>query len=222
MTGDGRWSTAARAVADELWEAQHRHPVVRGIADGTLAVDRLERWVREDWCFLVDYARVLAFAAGRATELDAVARWAEVAHSTLADELRLHRSYAAQFGITEDELADHAPGRATAGYTDFLLRCAVAEPYEVLVAALLPCMWGFSEIGLRLAAEGAAPEDERYRAWIGSYADEGFAALAAWCRDEADRAASRVDDAARAAMTRAFLRCSEHELAFWDQVLQDG
>ncbi len=37
------WSAQARAAAGERWEAQHRHPVVRGIADGTLPVERLER-----------------------------------------------------------------------------------------------------------------------------------------------------------------------------------
>ncbi|HYF24898.1 MAG TPA: thiaminase II, partial [Baekduia sp.] len=173
------WSAAAREAADELWESQHRHPVVRGIADGSLPVDRLEAWVRQDWLFLVDYARVLAFAAARAPDLAAVTRWAATAHATLHEELTLHRSFAAQFGISEAELERAGAWPATAAYTDFLLRCAAAEPYEVLVAAILPCMWGFSEIGLRLADEGAAPADERYRAWIASYADEGFAALAA-------------------------------------------
>ena len=39
---------------------------------------------------------------------------------------------------------------------DFLLRTAALGDYAELVAALLPCMWGYAEIGERLAAAGAA------------------------------------------------------------------
>ena len=216
MTG---WSAAAREAAGERWEAQHRHPVVRGIAEGTLPVERLERWVRQDYVFLVDYARVLALGAARAPDLATMAGFADVARSTLHEEMALHRSYAAEFGISEEALEAEPASVATAGYVDFLLRHAAGGDFEDLVAVLLPCMWGFSEIGARLVTEGAAPSDERFRRWIAMYGDPEFAALAQWCRDVADRAAAGVAEERRARMTTLFVRSVEHELAFWDQVL---
>ena len=69
----------------------------------------------------------------------------------------------------------------TRAYTDFLVRIAATGDYAELVAALLPCMWGFSEIGLTLAARGL-PADQRYAKWVRIYADPEFAALAGWCR----------------------------------------
>ena len=39
-----------------------------------------------------------------------------------------------------------------------------------LAAALLPCMWGYAEIGARLAAAGP-PDHPGYAAWIATYAD---------------------------------------------------
>ena len=44
-----------------------------------------------------------------------------------------------------------APSRRDSGYTDFLLRTAALGDSGELVAALLPCMWGYSELGQGLA-----------------------------------------------------------------------
>ena len=49
-----------RRAADPIWRAQHEHPFVRGVGDGTLPADRFARYVRQDYLFLVDYARLVA------------------------------------------------------------------------------------------------------------------------------------------------------------------
>ena len=103
---------------------------------------------------------------------------------------------------------------ATAGYTDFLLRTAALGDYAELVAALLPCMWGYAEIGERLAVAGV-PDHAGYATWIATYADPEFQSLAAWARELCDTAADAGPDA-RARMHQAFRTCSEHELAFWE------
>jgi len=43
-----RFSDELRADADALWQAQLDHPFVRGIADGSLPLDRFRFWVRQD------------------------------------------------------------------------------------------------------------------------------------------------------------------------------
>ena len=103
----------------------------------------------------------------------------------------------------------------TRGYTDFLLRVAATGDFAELTAALLPCMWGFSEIGRRLA-EQPRPVDARYAAWVEMYADPEFAALADWCRDLVDRLAADAGPNARSRMEQAFITSSRYELAFWE------
>jgi thiaminase (transcriptional activator TenA) len=85
-----------------------------------------------------------------------------------------------------------------------------------VVAALLPCMWGYSELGQRLA-HAQAPAERRYRRWIEMYAGEDFANLARWCRDVCDEAAAGMAEQARTKMRDAFLASSQHELDFWEQ-----
>jgi thiaminase/transcriptional activator TenA len=103
----------------------------------------------------------------------------------------------------------------TRAYTDFLLRVATTGDFADLVAALLPCMWGFSEIGQRLAA-GPQPSNHPYAAWIEAYASPDFAQLAEWCRHLLDRLAGEVGEQGRRRMQEAFLTSSRYELAFWE------
>lgn len=49
-----RFSEQLREAAAGLWDAQHEHPFVRGIVDGTLAADRFRFYVRRDYLFLIE------------------------------------------------------------------------------------------------------------------------------------------------------------------------
>ena len=188
---------------------------MRGIGDGTLDLERFRFWLRQDYLFLIEYARMLAFGTARAPDLETMAGFAELAYSTLASEMQLHRDYAAQFGITADELDREAMAPTTRAYTDFLVRTAAVGDFAALVAPLLPCMWGFNEIGLRLASR-PRPSDDRYAAWIETYADDEFTRLAGWCRQLCDRIAADAGRQVRGEMHRAFTASSHHELAFWE------
>jgi thiaminase/transcriptional activator TenA len=209
------FSADLRAAADAVWQAQHDHPFVRGIGDGTVDTAQFERWVRQDYRFLVEYCRLFALAAARAPDLATLRRFAELLESTAAAEMDLHRRYAARFGITPAELEAEEMAPVTRAYTDFLIRTAAVGDFAELASALLPCMWGFSEIGQRLADRGR-PADERCAAWIDAYADPEFASLAGWCRELVDRLAADAGPATRERMREAFLVSSRYELAFWD------
>jgi len=212
---DAPFSVQLRAGADALWQAQHDHPVVRGIGDGSLPPAAFARYVRQDYLFLIDYARLLALGAARAPDLDTMRRFAELAQAILGEEMELHRAFAAGLGITAAELEAEEPAPETTIYTDFLVRTAATGDFGELAAALLPCMWGYAEVGQRLAERGL-PEEEAYARWIEMYASAEFAALATWCRGLVDRLAAETGEAGRARMRRAFETCSRHELGFWD------
>ena len=91
-------------VARPSWEAQLAHPFVRGIGDGTLDEERFKRWVRQDYRYLEQFARVFAWAAAKADRLESMRWYARVLDLTLNSEMELHRGYASRFGISRDEL----------------------------------------------------------------------------------------------------------------------
>lgn len=209
-----RFTDRLHELAEPIWEAQHAHPFVRGIGDDTLDVEKFKFWVRQDYLFLIDYARLLAMAVAKAPDLATMRRFAELVRSTLNTEMELHRAYAAEFGISSQELELETKAATTQAYTDFLLRTAAGD-YVELLAALLPCFWGFSEIGQRLGEE-PRPADDRYNKWIDMYASQEFVELADWCRRLVDNVAEAQPEATLRQMEEAFLTSSRYELAFWE------
>jgi thiaminase (transcriptional activator TenA) len=209
------FSHRLRRGAAELWEAQQEHPFVRGIGDGTLDHERFRFYMRQDYLFLIEYGRVLALACARAPRLELMERFADLAQATLRTEMDLHRAYAADWGISRGDLERERPHTVTRGYTDFLLRTAALGDFGELVAALLPCMWGYSELGQRLA-QGQRSTDGRYARWIEVYSGEEFAKLARWCRGVCDQVAADAGEETRGRMQEAFLASSRHELEFWE------
>ena len=210
-----RFSDRLRRVVDPVWEAQHAHPFIRGIGDGSLEVARFRHWVRQDYRFLIEYARMLATAAARAPDLATMTKLAALTNETLATEMSLHRSYAEEFGIGNEELEREEMSPTCRAYTDFLVRTAATGSFPEVVGALLPCMWGFTEIGLGLAAKGK-PSDRRYAAWIDMYSSPEFVELADWCRTLIDHVAAGLPESEMAKVEEAFVTSSRYEFLFWE------
>lgn len=211
----GSFSAGLRADSAVIWEAQHAHPFVRGIAEGTLPDAVFAHFLAQDYVFLIAYARLLALGAARAPELATMERFAALTQAILGEEMELHRSICSDVGIDAATLEQTVPAPTTQAYTDFLLRTASLGDVAELAAALLPCMWGYAEVGARLAA-GPRPAVPRYAAWIDTYADPGFQELASWCRGLVDDYGRDASPGQRERMAVAFRTCSRHELAFWE------
>lgn len=210
-----RFSDHLRITANHIWQAQHEHPFVRGIGDGTLDIERFSVWLRQDYLFLIDYAKFFAVAVVRAPDLAAMTTFSRLLHEILHREMELHRSYCGEFGISPQDLEQSKKLPTTQGYTDFLLRTGTTNNYTELLGALLPCMWGYAELGERLAQQGL-PDDDRYRRWINVYADPEFAELAEWCRRLVDDACYNISSDRVERVENAFITSSRYELAFWE------
>jgi len=83
-------------------------------------------------------------------------------------------------------------------------------------AAILPCSWGYCEIGQMLASRGAPSPQPLYARWIEMYDSSEFAELADWLRSFVDRMALERGPRALAQMERGFMRSSQFEYMFWD------
>ena len=202
-------------AAREVWDAQIEHPFVQGLGDGTLEEERFRRWVLQDYLYLKEFARIFAWACAKAERLESMGWYAAVLDLTLNTEMELHREYAARFGLSPEELEAEEMWPTTRAYTDFLVRTAADGDMAELLAALLPCAWGYSWIGKRLAEE-EPPEDQRYADWIEQYASEEFAEATQWLRDELDRVAAHAGPEKRERLTELFVLSSKYEWLFWE------
>ena len=160
----------AGALWDEnrdLAEAALAHPFVSGIADGSLPREAFAGYVAQDAFFLQGFARAYELALARSGD-DAFAELL----AGVREELGLHASYAERWGI---DLGGVEPADATRAYVDFLLDRASRGSVGLTCAAMTPCMRLYAFLGQSLAGT----ETGDYAEWVRTYADPGFAELAA-------------------------------------------
>jgi thiaminase/transcriptional activator TenA len=199
----------------ELRAAIHNLPFNRELAAGTLDQARFQFYITQDALYLDQYARILVMAGARGPDGATLRLFGECALEAVAVEQALHGQYLTQFGA---DALEAEPSPDCLGYTSFLLATAYHEPWEVLMAALLPCFWIYWDVGNAIAREAAA--NNPYRAWIDTYSDEGFGNAVRAVVAATDKAAEGATDAVRRRMMTAFVRSSQYEYLFWDGAYQ--
>ena len=213
-----RFSEEAWQRTAGLREAIHRLPFNTELAAGTLRPDRFRSYILQDAIYLGEYARVLALVAATAPDAGTVQWFGGAAVEAIAVEQALHGRYLAEFGVDPAAIAAAEPSPDCLAYTSFLLATAHQLPWEVAVAAVLPCFWIYWDVACAITRE-AAPQNP-YRAWIDAYADPRFGDAVQMVIGIADRAASTATPARRADMLAAFGRCAQYEFLFWDGAYQ--
>jgi len=192
------------------------HPFVTGVGDGSLPVGRFKHYITQDYAYLIDYSRVLAIASARAPKLEDMSWFAGLLDETLNQEMALHRSYCQEFGIGAQELEATEPAPTTLAYTSFLMKTAYNGSFGELLASLLPCQWGYWEIGDHLQKKGLPTSSPLYAQWIEMYSSDEFSALAHHIRDMTDRIGADSGSAELAAMGQAYTNSVILEQRFWD------
>src|SRR5690242_5216573 len=198
------FSVAAWRRTARLRQAIDELPFNTGLAAGTLSRERFQGYSVQDALYLAQYSRILALAGAKGPDAKTLNAFGACALEAVAVEQALHERYLTEFGVDPARLADAEPSPDCLGYTSFLLATAYHDPWEVLVAALLPCFWIYWDVGSRIARTSAA--DNPYRAWIDTYADEAFGEAVRTVIGITDHAAAATTAAIRTRMMTAFIR----------------
>lgn len=206
-----------------IWEKTHQHPFVVGIGTGELPVQSFIRYMKQDYVFLIDYAKLFAFGSVKARDLESMGYFAKLLDETLNGEMELHRHYAARFGITNQQLEDTRPTPINLAYTRYMLNVAQNGSLEELISTLLPCMWSYWEIGRMLAEKyPGSTEHPFYGDWVKMYSSDEFGALTIWLINRLDQLVEDKPQRELDVIEEHFLTTSRFEYMFWDMVHQGG
>lgn len=215
MTKSIKFTDELRQYASPIWEADLKHPFVRGIADGSLPKEKFKFYLIQDYLFLLDYSRVFAYGAIKAHDEATMALFAKLLNETLNTEMDLHRGYSEKFGITPAEMESAPVAPTTHAYTRHLLHVAQTGTLGDVIAGVLPCQWGYAEIGTTLAEQGGSPEP-LYQEWIDMYASAEFLALGEWLRNLLNEITENSSPIEKERIQRNFLLSSRYEYLFWE------
>jgi thiaminase/transcriptional activator TenA len=203
-----------RDAAQPIWDAILAHPFLKELGDGTLSHDRFLYFIRQDYLYLFEFARVLCGGGSKAEDLDTLEMFAKHAANTVAVERVMHTGFIQRLGLQADQLLDSERTPTTQAYTRHLLAVAREGTLGEIVAAVLPCYWVYFEVGRHLAP--CQPADPIYRDWIKAYGAETFAALVQQQLNLVDRLGARAPAHERQRMTEHFIQSSRYEYLFWD------
>ena len=209
-----------KACAGE-WQAYIEHSFVRQLGDGSLAPEAFQHYLKQDYLFLIQFARAFALAAYKSPTLTDLRQAKEGLQAIVDVELDLHISYCKEWGISEEELARLPEARATLAYTRYVLDTGNRGDLLDLHVALSPCMVGYGEIAnwLNSRTETLRGERNPYNAWIAMYeSDEFQQAMKAEIRWLDERLAD-VSPARFEQLTRTFSDATRLEIDFWEMGL---
>ena len=209
-------SDRLRTAAAPIWEACLKHPFVTGIGDGTLAVERFQYFMLQDYLYLFDYARVFALGVVKARDPELMRTFASNVDAILGGEMKIHRAYMKRLGISEEQVFAVKPALDNLSYTNYMLSIAGSGTPMEIVAAILACSWSYAEIGQALASVPGAAEHPFYGEWIQGYASEEYAATNQALIELMDSLAANATEDQIAYLTEIFVNCSRYELGFWD------
>ncbi|HLQ82970.1 MAG TPA: thiaminase II [Pseudogracilibacillus sp.] len=201
---------------EPLWEAYLDHPFVKGIGDGTLDKEKFKHYLKQDYIYLIEYSRIFAIGASKSKDLKSMTMFADLLHGTMNYEMDLHREYADQFGISNQELEATKPSATMTAYTSYMLNKAQLGGVENATAAVLACAWSYNYIGKKLAKLPGAVDHEFYGNWVKMYSSEEFTKIANDCKDLLNEltAEKSVDELKE--LEEIVVQTSNFEYMFWE------
>src|SRR5918996_574475 len=191
-----------------VWAAMAGHPLVLGLAAGTLPDRAMQAWVQQDRIFVVQERQAVAAlrAHGLPSRLDGLL--ADLDHNLVLEADAFTRT-AADHGVA----AEVEPWPVCLGYTSYL-RCAAFDGALEGLTALYAAERAYLDTWTAVAK--LSPADSAYHAWIRNWSGEPFRAFVGDLGHDLDELAGAPSPALAHRLGVVFTGAARFELAFWE------
>lgn len=203
------------------WQAYCQHDFVRQLGAGTLPADAFRYYLRQDYLFLVHFARAWGLAVYKSRNMAELRQGMDSLKAIVDIEMDLHIEYCAKWDIPKDELENLPEARETMAYTRYVLDAGHRGDLLDLHVALAPCLVGYADIGSWLIEQPFTVRDDSnpYAPWINMYVSPEFQAAAQAERDWLDQHLIGLPPARLDALAATFSDASRLEADFWQMGL---
>ncbi|CAM4150520.1 thiaminase II [Vreelandella rituensis] len=218
-----RFADLTTACQDD-WTAYLQHDFVRALGAGSLDENAFRHYLKQDYLFLIHFARAYALAAYKSRTLADLRQAHEGLKAIVDIELDLHVGFCREWGISEDDLAQLPEARATLAYTRYVLDTGNRGDLLDLHVALAPCLVGYGEIANWLNAQPFTlrGEGNPYDAWIAMYASDEFQAAMNAELEWLNARLADVTPARFAELSTTFRDATRLEIDFWQMGLDQA
>ena len=204
-------------ASEEIWESYHVHPFVRGIADGTLAQEKFQHYMVQDYLYLIQYAKVFTLGVAKSKDMEAMLLFAGYISQILDKEMEIHRGYMQRLGISLEEAEKAATSLDNLSYTSYMLQVAYEEGPGEIAATILSCALSYEAIAKQMAQTHPACVDHPfYGEWVRGYAGFEFAQANQKLINLIERLTADYSEKQMQRLEEIFIACSRYESGFWD------
>ena len=209
-----------RKHAGATWVNYTHHPFLEQLANGTLPEVCFKRFLTQDYLFLIHFSRAYALLAAKSVRLNDI-KDALAGLKSITEEMPLHVGYCAKWGISEKDLENEIEATQTIAYTRFVLDIGQIGDRLDLMAALMPCVAGYAEIGMRLASsKNTVFDGNPYAEWIKNYESEEYYQGVQTSIHMLNRLGGKDDSVARfERLADIFTTATRLEIEFWQMAL---
>lgn len=202
------------------WQAYVEHRFVRDLAAGTLPEAAFQYYLKQDYLFLIQFARAWGLAVYKSRDLSEIRQGLESLKAIVDVELGLHIGYCAQWGISEAHLAQLAESKATLAYTRYVLDVGMSGDLLDLHVALAPCIIGYGEIASWIRQQPfTLRQGNPYADWIDMYAGGEYQALVTAELDWLNGRLSQLDAGRMQRLSVVLRDATRLEADFWQMGL---
>jgi thiaminase/transcriptional activator TenA len=210
------FSNRLRHEAAYIWDRIHSHPFLVEMGDGGLPLDKFRFYLRQDYTYLIEFARCLGLATAKASDRETMSALTSFLNSCLTIEAMMLERLGERLNIPPAQLKTTEPAPTNVAYTRHLLCVANSGTIGEIMASMLPCMWTYQEIGEKIGVKAALRENPIYNDWCSVYRSQSYIDLVKWYRDLTDRSASESGALVKQKMRDHFILSSKYEYMFWD------
>lgn len=200
----------------DLWDKYNEHPFVKGLADGTLPLEKFQFFMIQDHLYLMQYAKVFALGVLKAKNESDMRLFSSLIAATLDTENALHQDYLRRLNISQEMIAQAKPSIVADSYTNYMIAIAEKEGLGELMAAVLSCSWSYKLIGDFMEKFPGATEQEFYGEWVNMYISDGYRSSNQLMIDMVDRLTEGYTEQQIQNLEHIVYVCSQYEYMFWD------
>ncbi|KAM0798504.1 hypothetical protein BDR22DRAFT_859260 [Usnea florida] len=208
----------SREDVKPVWHTHVHHDFVKRIGDGTLPIEKFQKYLIQDYLFLVQFARAKAVSAYKTNSMQDIAADAEVILH-IKREMSLHLDYCAEFGLSKMDIEQQEEHQACTAYTRYVLDIAHSESWFALQLAFAPCLLGYGRIAKRLSEDSETVKlgpKNKYWKWIQNYVADDYTNVVRDGEAALEKHAVLQSPSQLESLVKIFVHATKMETGFWD------
>ncbi|MFQ6076885.1 MAG: thiaminase II, partial [Candidatus Bathyarchaeia archaeon] len=103
------FSDELRRNADPIWQMIFNHPFVIEMGEGTLPIEKFKFYIKQDYPFLIEFARCLGIATAKVQDLETMRTFASLLKASLTLEMEMLEKLGSRLGVPVEEMRGTEP-----------------------------------------------------------------------------------------------------------------